>query len=81
MQPGIIKKITHQYTQAFNTMLRKQLRLYTSDLKKDVQKKISALPSDVALLKGIQVRRKVYSSFHFTFAFRFSPEKFKTVLH
>ena len=54
LNPGVISSLGEQYTQAFNTLLRRELRLYTAILRKQIAAGNHISPPDVILAKGIK---------------------------
>ena len=52
LQPNILDTLGERYTSAVNTLLRKELRLYTSELRKMVAAAAAQLPAEPVILKG-----------------------------
>lgn len=58
LQPNVLDKLSERYTGAFNVLLRRELRIYTSELRRIVAASAAHLPPEPTLLKGV---RKVTS--------------------
>ena len=52
LQPNILDTLGERYTSAVNTLLRKELRLYSSKLRKMVAAAAAQLPAEPVILKG-----------------------------
>lgn len=68
LQPDAIAALGDQYTAAFNTLLRRELRLYTSTLRKQIALSAALSSPDVALAKPTKkVRPQTTSPGRLTF--------------
>jgi len=54
LKPDVIRTLGEKYTSAFNALLRRELRMYTSILRKLVVSSASKLPAEPVLVRGGQ---------------------------